>query len=404
MKKLIVVLIVSALLINASLAIYGTRPAGMGGAFTAVADDANAPYWNPAGEALNPEVSATGSYRLNNRNITTGDNTANLKFCYETEMNPFLWIAGVGVASIVALEGAKYLSNQGTVQKNWGRDGDRPSRDEAVTNSVQGSTEVVSLKQSLKEEIKKLANKTTDTAKSTAKEVVKNTDVNVTIGMMPIASPWYNQDFGQPHYWEQPSTTPPASKTKAQFALGLSLLTDNNPTMDQKSNWYSVTVASGFEQRFAVGMGVNFYDLTKLSTDIRGIGADLDLGVIARPVSYISLGLATKGILTTDFHWQNGQVTRGYEMLVNAGIAAKPIQALTLAADVQNLFKQNGRNATMHYGAELAVFPWLIGRAGLDDNSKTAGASIAIGPLILDYAYLGGVYNRTQMVGANWRF
>ncbi|NNG26639.1 MAG: hypothetical protein HKM87_03885, partial [Ignavibacteriaceae bacterium] len=28
---------------------YGVRPMGMGGAFTAVADDPNAAYWNPAG-------------------------------------------------------------------------------------------------------------------------------------------------------------------------------------------------------------------------------------------------------------------------------------------------------------------------------------------------------------------
>jgi opacity protein-like surface antigen len=32
----------------------GARPVGMGGAYTAVADDANALFWNPAGLALNP--------------------------------------------------------------------------------------------------------------------------------------------------------------------------------------------------------------------------------------------------------------------------------------------------------------------------------------------------------------
>src|SRR5258708_4081924 len=30
----------------------GARPAGMGNAFTAAADDSNAPFWNPAGLAL----------------------------------------------------------------------------------------------------------------------------------------------------------------------------------------------------------------------------------------------------------------------------------------------------------------------------------------------------------------
>ena len=32
--------------------VVGTRAAGMGGAFVAVADDASATYWNPAGLAL----------------------------------------------------------------------------------------------------------------------------------------------------------------------------------------------------------------------------------------------------------------------------------------------------------------------------------------------------------------
>ena len=35
---------------------YGARPMGIGGAFTALADDANAPYRNPASLAINPET------------------------------------------------------------------------------------------------------------------------------------------------------------------------------------------------------------------------------------------------------------------------------------------------------------------------------------------------------------
>ena len=38
--------------------VVGTRAAGMGGAFVAVADDASATYWNPAGLALGRVFSA----------------------------------------------------------------------------------------------------------------------------------------------------------------------------------------------------------------------------------------------------------------------------------------------------------------------------------------------------------
>ncbi|HVN67597.1 MAG TPA: hypothetical protein VMT55_04425 [Candidatus Sulfotelmatobacter sp.] len=378
---------------------FGTRPMGMGGAFTAVADDANAAYWNPAGLALNPEVSLTASTKLNNRNSQVGDNIANLKMCYEMEMNPFVWIAGVGLASIAALEGARYLSDQGILQQNWGRAGKRPSRDEAVTSQVKGSEEVVSLKQELKDTAKLLLNKTAETAGETAEKIARHTSVE--IGIFPYGSPWYRRNYDQPHYWEQPAKS---DTTKAQFALGVSWLNDVNVPLDQKTNWYTLTVASGFEQRVAVGAGVNFYDLTRISDGIRGMGADLDLGMIARPVDYISVGLATKGALTTDFHWQTGEITRGYEMLVNGGLAIKPIKQLTLAADVHNILGQNGNPATMHYGAEVVVLPGLLARAGLNDGSKSVGCSVALGNLIVDYAILGGAYGRTQMVGGSWRF
>jgi hypothetical protein len=406
-KRLLIIILLLAFSAQTVFAFYGTRPMGMGGAFTAVADDATAAYWNPAGLALNPEVSLTGSTLANNRNTWIGDNTANLKMCYQADMNPFVWIAGVGLASALALQGALYLKDQGVVQKNWGRGGTAPGREEAVTPAVVGSEETVSLKKELKDLAKELGGQAKESAKSvarsardTVKDVAKNTQIN--IGFIPYVPLWYHPNYERPNYWEQPAVE--SESTKAQFALGLSWLNDVNQPLDQKSNWYTLSLASGFEQRIAVGLGVNFYDLTKISTDIRGMGADLDVGVIAKPVEYISLGLVTKGVLTTDFHWQNAQTTRGYPMLVNGGIAVKPINALTLAADMQNIFNQNGQKATAHYGAEAVILPGVLARAGLNDGSKSAGLSLAVGNLIVDYAYLGGSFNRTQMVGGTWRF
>jgi len=61
------------------------------------------------------------------------------------------------------------------------------------------------------------------------------------------------------------------------------------------------------------------------------------------------------------------------------------------------------KTATMHYGVELFPIPGVALRAGLNDNSKSAGIGIALNQLILDYAYLGGSYNRTQVVGVTWK-
>ena len=399
-KRLLITSLILALTVNSAFAFFGARPMGMGGAFTAVADDANAAYWNPAGLALNPEVSVTGSTLLNNRNNWIGDNVANLKMCYESDMNPFVWIAGVGLASALAFQGAMYLKDQGVIKKNWGRGGEGGAREEAVTPLVINTGEVVSLKQELKNVFKDLAGKTGSAVQDTARNVARHTVINV--GIMPWGNPWYYRDYDRPTYWERPTLD--SESTRAQFALGLSWLNDVNAPLDQKTNWYTLTLASGFEQRIAVGAGFNFYDLTKISTGIRGMGADFDLGVIAKPVDYLSFGLVTKGVLTTDFHWQNGQTTRGYQMLVNGGVAVKPFYSLTLAADVHNVLNQNGQNATMHYGAEAVLLPGFLARVGLNDGNKSAGLSVALGNLILDYAILGGTYNRTQMVGGTWRF
>lgn len=397
-RKCLLIFLLAVFSFQSAYAFFGTRPLGMGGAFTAVADDANAPYWNPAGVALNPEVSLTGSTLLNNRNTYVGDNVANLKMCYETEMNPFQWIAGVGIASMFALEWARYLNDQGILKKGWGRPGETTKPEESMAGQVKGSQEVVSLRQEAKEALKTAAGGLFSGAEQTTQTAVNPA---VRSSLLPYNSLWYYSDYHHPHYWERPVIVEEqAPSTKAQFALGLSWLNDNNPPLDQNTNWYTLSLASGFEQRVAVGGNVNFYNLQKISTAIRGIGADLDLGAIARPVDYISVGVAAQHLLTTDIQWQDGSTTR-YETLINAGIAIKPISPLTLAADVHNLFRAD---QTYHYGVEAVVASGLLARAGLDDGSKTAGLSLALGNIIIDYAVLGGIYNRTQMFGATWRF
>ena len=219
---------------------------GMGGAFTAVSDDANAPYWNPAGLALNPEVSLTGSTMASNRNTWVGDNVSNLKLGYETEMNPFEWIVGVGMASMLAFEGARYLSDKGILKKGWGREGEKVAREESAAAKVEGTEEVVSLRRLAKESVKEAAKGALAGGKELAKEAIKE-PVRETrrYYLMPWHSPWYYRDYGRRRYWEPREIE---TKTKAQFALGISWLNDYNTksTIDQNINLYTLTLASRF--------------------------------------------------------------------------------------------------------------------------------------------------------------
>lgn len=371
-----------------AFAYFGTRPMGMGGAFTAVADDANAAYWNPAGFALNPGVDITGSTLATNRNAVMGDNLASVKMCYEARMNsPFDWIFGVGFLSALAVDTAQYLGDQGILKKNWGRSGQKTSRQDSMADQV------------------KEMGDNTDYSRNPVKRAVPKPEAQQRTSIFgPIQNLTFNFSPRRRTYWDNPyayAEDPPYNK--AQFALGLTWLGDNNPSLDEQRNWYTVSLASGWEERIAVGGNINFYDLKVISSGVKGFGAGVDLGAIAKPLPNVSLGLAAKEILTTDINWQNGAQTR-YEMLINGGVAIDPIEEVTLAVDGHNLFSQNNGKLTMHYGVEVRPIRGLALRAGMYDKSKTAGASIGVGNLIADYAYLGGEFGRTQMVGVTWKF
>src|SRR6478735_12746344 len=57
-------LVLSRPVVAQTFEIVGTRAAGMGGAFVAVADDASATYWNPGGLALGRMFSAVADWKV----------------------------------------------------------------------------------------------------------------------------------------------------------------------------------------------------------------------------------------------------------------------------------------------------------------------------------------------------
>ena len=413
MKKLLVSFLLLVFASNCSLALYGARPMGMGGAFTAIADDANAAYFNPAGFALNPGTDLTGSLLINNRNESIGDNLAALKMCFEAEIDPFTYVLGVGAVSLLALSGAKWLHDKGVLKKGWGREVEKAQKEESVSEKVleKGEAPTVAVGSQIKEKIQETAKEalaaTTGAAKEAGKiavrEFARESARQAYWG--PWHYPWYHYNYHHPTYWDyrEKEYSP---QGQAQFALGLTLITDKNSLLNQDTNFYTLSLATGYEERVALGGNINGYDIgikTSTGGTLKGYGAGIDLGLLIRPVDEVSLGLAAKEILTTDIHFQNGAIL-SYQMAVNAGIAINPIEMLTLAFDMHNVFGQGGNPRTNHLGAELRPFPGLALRGGLYDQSKTAGASLMIGNAILDYAYLGGSFNRTQMAGLTWKF
>ena len=417
MKKIIVFFLGLALLTNNALAIYAPRAIGMGGAYTAIADDAYAAYYNPAGFAINPGIDLVGSYQLNNRNQSIGDNAFALKGCFEIGMNPFAWLAGVGLVSALAFDGAKYLSDKGTIKKNWGRSEKAYDKEDYAAEDVKKEEDA---KKEAGEKVEHSSISRKEVVKEAAKEVAKGT-IKVTKDFAKIAAAevgrqtrhyfyapgWYSPNYYRPSYWDdrydykEKEITPTG---KAQFGGGLTVLMDKNDTIGQTSNYYTLSLASGWGEIAAVGANLNVYDiqLTNLTPTTRGFGAGLDLGALLRFSDKLMFGLTAKELLTTDIKFENGS-TRRIQMGVNAGVAIKPIRQITVAADMDNIFGQNGNDPTPHYGVEVRPVYGLALRAGMWGEAKTAGLGIGVGQMIVDYSIIGGSYNRTQTISGTWK-
>ncbi|KAF0134734.1 MAG: hypothetical protein FD145_451 [Candidatus Saganbacteria bacterium] len=403
MKNIICCLLFVFLFTNVSLANYGARPMAMGGAFTAVADDANTAYWNPAGFAINPGVDVYGSLLLSNRNERIGDNMAAVKLCFEADFDPFAWIIGVGAVSLFALDSAKYLSDQGLLKKNWGRE--KTEKEEAVSEKVleKGEEKTVPVGQQAKEKAKGIAKEMLAQTTQVAKIIAKESARQVYWGQ--VYYPWYHYNASRPTYWDKREAEYSPSG-KAQFAGGITWITDKNPSKSQSTDYYTFSLATGYEERVALGANVNIYNIgitASNGTILKGYGAGIDLGILIRPIDQIAWGATAKEILTSDVRFENG-ATVTYKMSINTGIAISPIDDLTISADLHNFFRQSADPQTSHYGVEYRPFEGLALRAGLNDNSKTAGASIMVGGAIIDYTILGGIYNRTQIAGLTWKF
>lgn len=397
---------------------YGARPMGMGGAYTALADDANAAYWNPAGFALNPGIDITGTLLTTNRNQFIGDNIAALKMNFEADVNPFAWILGVGLAASVAFDATKYLADQGYLKKNWGRKEETTSKDETVADKVleKGTDKTVAVGQRLKQEAKTSAKEALKNTFGAIKEVGKEVFIGqnesiraeqaYVISRGTYISPWYHSN---PYYHYYPSrrtywdNRERDSEGKAEFAAGLTYVTDRNPILNQNTNFYTLSLATGYQQFIALGGNVNFYDITiPTPNNNKGYGAGIDLGLIFKPVDQIAFGATAKEILTTDVQFDNGAMIR-YPMSINCGVAIVPIPELTISGDMHNVFQQASLPQTFHYGVEARPVAGLAVRAGLYDQNKTAGVSLMINQIIIDYTFLGGVFNRTQLLGLTWK-
>lgn len=79
---------------------WGTRPAGMGGAFTAIADDSTGPLWNPSGIAQMSYSEASFMYSnyYTGLDLKAADESVTLGFNYLSFVTPKLGFGSIGLS------------------------------------------------------------------------------------------------------------------------------------------------------------------------------------------------------------------------------------------------------------------------------------------------------------------
>ncbi|RMD94549.1 MAG: hypothetical protein D6813_02060 [Calditrichaeota bacterium] len=123
-----------------------------------------------------------------------------------------------------------------------------------------------------------------------------------------------------------------------------------------------------------------FPDIGINGQTLSSTGVGFDFGVLLRPTDWLSLGIAIKDI-NSKYRWNTdklygedgSEVFNKFPKILRLGTAVKvpKIRDLTLAFDFEDSEELDAR---LHFGAEKIFKEGIVLRAGLDDQSITAGA------------------------------
>lgn len=113
----------------------------------------------------------------------------------------------------------------------------------------------------------------------------------------------------------------------------------------------------------------------------------LDIGVLMQHDENTTAGLTIRNLNSPGFTFRNAALQHKLRMepCLNVGVAHR-MEGYTLAADLHNLFNANGAGRTLHLGAEWRPVSTLAVRAGLHDGQFGLGLGLSLGPLNIELA------------------
>ncbi|HUW23744.1 MAG TPA: tetratricopeptide repeat protein, partial [bacterium] len=129
--------------------------------------------------------------------------------------------------------------------------------------------------------------------------------------------------------------------------------------------------------------GISLKLINQNFADHSDMGFGTDAGILYKPLSALSLGLNLQNMIKPKLKLKTDTDT--YPLSLNLGASYKMFSDnLILAIDTQNTEHQSFK---MHYGAEYCLLHLLAFRAGIDETEITAGLGFRWGNFQADYAY-----------------
>jgi hypothetical protein len=155
---------------------------------------------------------------------------------------------------------------------------------------------------------------------------------------------------------------------------GRDLLGNSTGTFSNSENAFYVAVGKSIADFIYIGGNVKY--LTHNLAEHNATGISGDIGLLVRPVPFLSFALAYHDF-DNHIKWDTHSHTREtIPATVRAGIALRPsTMPLVVALDIEKNEKQNTR---IHLGAEYFFFKQLGFRVGFNHNAFTAGFSLQL--------------------------
>lgn len=177
-------------------------------------------------------------------------------------------------------------------------------------------------------------------------------------------------------------------------------LNDPLGTFSQGEMAFLFTLSKNVSPRLAFGTNVKV--VRQKVEEFSGGGVGFDLGAMFQPTPLVRIGVSALNIGGPSVRLRD--VDETYAMEYRGGVAAHVLGGKGLVTAEVDM-PGEGQSARLRGGAEYAIIPGFMLRAGYDTDAATGGLSYRFAPQYqVDYALADHTLGMTHRVGVSYRF